>query len=263
MSPHPRSLAATLAGAAALIGALTANPLSAAASETTVAIATNFTEPAREIARAFTAGSGHTLVMSFGSTGQFYTQITQDAPFTVFLAADHQTPQKLVDEGYGVAGSTFAYAFGTLVLWSKTAGLVTGADTLKTAAFEKIAIANPKVAPYGAAAMEVMTALGVYRELAPRIVQGTNIAQTFQFIETGNAELGFVALSQVINRQEGARWTVPGTLHKPIQQDAVLLKMGADDSAAMAFLEFLKEREARGIIEKYGYGVPASGGAAP
>src|SRR5690606_35872730 len=154
-----------------------------------VAVAANFSEPAKEIARGFEASSGHKLILSFGSTGQLYTQITQDAPFTVFLAADATTPQRAVDDGLAIAGSNRPYAFGKLVLWSRTPGLVTGAETLHRGEFTKIAIANPKTAPYGAAAIEVLRHLGVYGGLAPKFVQGNNIAQTYQFADTGNAEV--------------------------------------------------------------------------
>jgi molybdate transport system substrate-binding protein len=195
-------------------------------------------------------------VFSFGASGQFYTQITQDAPFQVFLSADQERPEKLVNEGFAVPGTRFTFAVGKLVLWSRDANLVNGESTLKDGTFTKIAIANPTAAPYGAAAIETMKALHVYDALQPKIVQGNSIAQTFQFIDTGNAELGFVALSQVIERKEGSRWLVSSTLYSPIKQDAVLLKKGADSEAAKAFLEFLKGPEAAAIATKFGYGTP-------
>lgn len=228
------------------------------AGEINVAVASNFAEPAREIAAAFEAKTGHKAVLSFGATGQFYAQIRQDAPFTVFLAADEETPGKAVEEGLAVADQRFTYAVGRLVLWSRDAAMVTGADTLKTAAFEKIAIANPATAPYGAAAVQTMKALGVYEALRPKIVQGNNIAQTFQFVETGNAAVGLVALSQVAGRTGGSRWPVPESMHAPIRQDAVLLKKGADNEAARAFLGFLKGPEAGAVIARYGYGTAAT-----
>jgi molybdate transport system substrate-binding protein len=228
------------------------------AGETNVAVAANFTEPAKEIAKAFAAKAGHTAVLSFGATGQFYAQIRQDAPFTVLLAADDETPRKAAEEGLAVAESRFTYAIGRLVLWSKDPAKVGGEETLRKAAFEKIAIANPAVAPYGAAAVQAMKTLGVYEALQPKLVQGNTIAQTYQFVETGNAEVGFVALSQVITRNEGSRWAVPDTLHAPIRQDAVLLKKGAGDEAAKAFLAFLKSPEAGAVIAKYGYGTTAT-----
>lgn len=231
----------------------------AAAAETTIAVAANFTEPAKEIAKAFEAGTGQAVVLSFGSTGQFYTQIKQDAPFAVLLAADAETPGKLASEGLAVAGSRFTYAIGRLVLWGKTPAVPASEAALRSGRFEKLAIANPKLAPYGAAAIETLTRLGLYDALAPKLVQGTNIAQTFQFVDTGNAELGFVALSQVIAKAGGAYWLVPETLHAPIRQDAVLLGKGAADPTAKAFLDFLKGPEALKVIGKYGYGTAAGG----
>jgi molybdate transport system substrate-binding protein len=224
------------------------------AASTNVAVAANFTEPSREIAQLFKGKTGHEAILSFGSTGQFYTQITQAAPFQVFLSADQSTPKKLVNDGLAVADSLFTYAIGKLVLFSSNTGLTIGEQTLREAKFNKIAIANPATAPYGAAAVETMKALGVYDALASKIVQGENIAQTFQFVDTGNAELGFVALSQVIARQGGSRWVVPSNLYGAIRQDAVLLRSGADNEAAKAFLAFLKGPEAHSVIEKYGYG---------
>ena len=225
----------------------------ASAGQTNVAVAANFTEPAKEIAAAFKAKTGHEAVLSFGSSGQFFTQITQDAPFEVFLSADEERPKKLVDQGLGVADSRFTYAIGKLVLWSKDPGLVKGEETLRSGSFAKVAICDPAAAPYGAAAVETMRSLKLYDTLQPKLVTGANIAQAFQFVDTGNAELGFVALSQVAGSKAGSRWMVPQNLYKPIRQDAVLLKKGADNEAATAFLSFLKGPEARAIIEKYGY----------
>jgi molybdate transport system substrate-binding protein len=219
-----------------------------------IAVAANFTEPAKEIAQLFDGKTGHKAVLSFGATGQFYTQITQAAPFQVFLSADQSAPKRLVDEGLAAADSLFTYAVGKLVLFSANARLVTGEQTLRDGKFSKIAIANPTTAPYGAAAMETMKGLGVYEALAAKIVQGNNLAQTFQFIDSGNAELGFVALSQVIFRQGGSRWIVAANLYNPIRQDAVLLRSGAGNEVAKAFLAFLKGAEANAVIEKYGYG---------
>jgi molybdate transport system substrate-binding protein len=230
----------------------------AAAAEINVAVAANFTEAAKEIAAAFERKTGNKVLLSFGSSGQFYTQITQDAPFQVFLSADQERPEKAVAEGFAVPDSRFTYAVGKLVLWSRDPKVVTGADTLKQGNFSKIAIANPTAAPYGAAAIETMKALNVYDTLQPKIVQGNNIAQTFQFIDTGNAELGFVALSQVVDRSEGSRWLVSANLYAPIKQDAVLLKKGAGNEAAKAFIDFLKGPEAAAIEAKFGYGTPES-----
>lgn len=228
---------------------------SANAAEIKVAVAANFTEPVKEIAALFEKTTTHKLVLSYGATGAFYAQITQGAPFEVFLSADKATPAKAVTEGHAIAGTAFTYAIGKLALYSKAAGLALGEAALKEGKFAKIAIANPATAPYGAAAVEVMKALDTYEALKPKIVQGTNIAQTFQFIDTANAELGFIALSQIAFVEGGSRWIVPGNLHAPIFQDAVLLKTGADNAAAREFLNFLKGPEARKVIEKFGYGV--------
>ncbi len=230
---------------------------SAFAAETNVAVAANFTDAVKEIAAAFKQKTGHQAVLSFGSSGQLYTQITQDAPFQIMLSADDERPKKLVADGLAVADSRFTYAIGKLVLWSKTRDYVKGEDTLKTGAFAKLAIANPSAAPYGAAAVETLKALKLYETLQPKIVQGNNIAQTFQFIDTGNAELGFVALSQLAGEPAGSRWVVPQALYTPIRQDAVLLNKGEGNEAATAFLAFLKGPEARAIIEKFGYGIDA------
>lgn len=246
---------------AALVAVLPALP--AFAGQTNVAVAANFTEPATEIAKLFEQQTGHKAVLSFGATGQFFTQITQGAPIEVFLAADNIRPEKAVQDGYGVPGTVFTYAIGQLVLWSKDPALVTGPEVLKSDAFHKIAIADPATAPYGLAAVQTMTSLGVEEALRPKIVQGTSIGQTLQFVETANAELGFVALSQVIAKQEGSRWIVPAGDHEPILQDAVLLKTGESNEAARAFLDFLKGPEAAAVIERFGYalakdGVPAN-----
>jgi molybdate transport system substrate-binding protein len=227
---------------------------SAYAGEAVVAVAANFTGVAKEISRRFEQETGHTATLSFGSTGQLYTQIIQAAPFEVFLAADQTRPIKLEELGYAVAGSRFTYAVGKLVLWSKDPSLVNGAEVLSTAGFDKIAIANPGSAPYGAAAVQAMKTLGVYQALASKIVQGNNIAQAYQFVTTGNAELGFVALSQLTGNEQGSRWLVPAEHYDPIRQDAVLLAGGADDDASQAFLAFLKSPTAKAVIAKYGYG---------
>jgi molybdate transport system substrate-binding protein len=227
----------------------------AMAGQTNIAVAANFTEAVKEIAAAFKAKTGHDAVLSFGASGALYTQITQDAPFEILLSADAERPKKAVDDGLGVADSRFTYAIGKLVLWSKNAELVKGEETLKGGAFTKIAIANPTAAPYGAAAIETLKALKLDEAVQPKIVQGNSIAQTFQFVDTGNAEIGFIALSQLAGKTEGSRWMVPQTLYSPIKQDAVLLKKGAANEAATAFLTFLKGAEARAIIEKYGYAI--------
>jgi molybdate transport system substrate-binding protein len=224
------------------------------AATTNVPVAANFTEPAKEIAQLFENNTGHKVLLSFGATGQFYTQIVQAAPFQVFLSADQSTPKKLVDEGFALADSLFTYAVGKLVLFSANATTVNGEQTLRDAKFNKIAIADPVTAPYGAAAVETMKALNVYDALVGKIVQGSNISQTFQFVDTGNAELGFVALSQVVTTKGGSKWIVPLNLYSPIRQDAVLLRGGTDNVAAKAFLAFLKGAEATAVMERFGYG---------
>jgi molybdate transport system substrate-binding protein len=223
------------------------------AARTNVAVAANFTEAAKEIAAAFKQKTGHEAVLSFGSSGQFYSQITQDAPFQIFLSADDERPKKLVHDGQGLADSLFTYAIGKLVLWSRIANFIKDAETLKTGAFSKLSIANPAAAPYGVAAVETLKALKLYDALAPKIVQGNTIAQAFQFIDTGNAELGFIALSQLAGNRSGSRWLVPQGLYTQIRQDAVLLKKGASNEAAVGFMAFLKGPQARAVIEKYGY----------
>lgn len=228
----------------------------ARAAETQVAVAANFTEPAKAIAAAFKARTGHAARLAFGSSGQFYAQIANAAPFQVFLSADVERPQKAEADGLAVPGTRFTYATGRLVLYSTSPGLVDSRGAvLAGARYQKLAIADPKAAPYGLAAVETLRKLGLYDRVAPRIVQGSSITQAFQFVETGAAEVGFVALSQVANTKGGSRWIVPEQLHTPIDQQAVLLKPGADSVAARAFLQFLKSPEARAIIKRYGYQV--------
>jgi molybdate transport system substrate-binding protein len=226
------------------------------AGQINIAVAANFTEAAKEIATVFESKTGNKVLLSFGSSGQFYTQITQDAPFQILLSADQERPEKAIANGYAVPDSRFTYAIGKLVLWSRDPGVVKGLETLEQGNFAKIAIANPTVAPYGASAIETMKAVRVYDKLQTKIVQGNDIIQTYQFIDTGNAELGFIALSQIVAHTTGSRWIVPGNLYTPIRQDAVLLKKGADDEAARAFMTFLHGPEAAAIETKFGYGTP-------
>jgi len=226
---------------------------SAEAEKVNVAVAANFTDAAQEIAAAFADVTDHEAVLSFGASGQFYTQISQGAPFDVFLAADDERPALAVKEGHGVSGSVFTYAIGQLVLYSADEDRETGPETLAKGEFNRIAISNPDTAPYGAAAVEAMKALNVYDSLQPKIVQGQSIAQAYQFVQTGNAELGFVALGQVAQTEGGSRWIVPQDLYTPIRQDAVLLVRGKDNPAATAFLDFLKGKQAQAIIQKFGY----------
>lgn len=245
------------AAVALLCVAVTAVP--AKAGETLVAVAANFTATANEIAEAFAEATGHTVKYSFGATGQLYTQITQGAPFEAFLAADAVRPELAEIEGYAVPGSRFTYSVGKLVLWSADPAAVDAkGDALRSDIFNRLAIANPETAPYGAVAVEVLKALGVYEAVQPKIVQGSSIAQAHQFVATGNAQLGFVALAQIVADEEGSRWVVPNDLYAPIVQDAVLLKKGAANEAASAYLNFLRGPKAVAIIQRYGYGVAGS-----
>jgi molybdate transport system substrate-binding protein len=229
----------------------------AAAAEVKVAVAANFAEPAKVIAARFQARTGHRATLSFGSSGQFYAQIANGAPYEVFLSADRERAEKAEAEGLAVAGSRFTYAVGQLALYSKTPGLVDGKGAVLTSdRFQKLAIADPKTAPYGMAALETLKKLGLSERLGPKLVQGTSVTQAFQFVDTGAAELGFVALSQVVGVKGGSRWVVPAGFHTPIDQQAVLLKAGAADPAAMAFMSFLRSGEAKAVIRRYGYEVP-------
>lgn len=229
----------------------------AQADEVQVAVAANFTAPMQKIAAAFEHDTGHQARLVFGATGKFYAQIHSGAPFEVLLSADDTTPARLVTEGAALAGSRFTYAIGKLVLWSPRPGLV-DADgaVLKSATFTHLAWCNPRLAPYGAAAQQTMQALGVFDALQGRLVQGENISQAYQFVASGNAELGFVALSQVWHDGHpggGSMWLVPARLYEPIRQDAVLLKPGEGHAAARALLDYLKTESARAVITSYGY----------
>jgi molybdate transport system substrate-binding protein len=229
----------------------------AQADEVQVAVAANFTAPMQQIAAQFEKDTGHKAVLAFGATGKFYAQIVNGAPFDVLLAADDETPARLEADGLGTSGSRFTYAIGKLVLWSADPALIDArGEVLKTGNFKHLAIANPKTAPYGAAAIEALGKLGLLAGLQGRFVQGENISQTQQFIVTGNAELGFIALSQVIKDGKvasGSAWTVPANLYQPIRQDAVLLARGKDKPAAGALLAYLKGDKARAVIKSFGY----------
>lgn len=228
------------------------------AGELSVAVAANFTDATRDIVPLFEKETGHKVKVSFGSTGKLYSQIENGAPFEVFLAADSKRPKKAEVENLAVKGSRFTYAMGKLALWSPQAGQFSNAETyLKKGSFAHVAIANPKTAPYGLAAQQVMEHLGLWRKLQGKIVQGDSIAQTFQFAASGNAEIGFVALSQVKAWKEskGSLWEIPQSNYAPIEQQAVLLKKGESNDAAKAFLDFLKGSAARKVITGYGYGV--------
>ena len=235
--------------------------IQARADDVQVAVAANFAAPMQKIAAQFEKDSGHKLVLSSGATGKFYAQIRNGAPFEVLLAADDATPVKLEKEGYAVAGSRFTYAIGRLVLWSAKADVVDGkGEVLKKGPFTHLSIANPKLAPYGAAAAQTLKALGLLDAVQPKFVQAENITQAFQFIASGNAELGFVALSQVYEDgklKSGSAWIVPANLHQPIRQDAVLLEKGRTRPAAQALLRFLKSDQAKNLIRQVGYDFPA------
>jgi len=243
---------AVLAFAVALFSTLTAH-----ADEVSVAVAANFTAPMQKIASEFEKDTGHKTTLSFGATGKFYAQITNGAPFEVFLSADDETPVKLENETLAVKESRFTYAIGKLVLWSPKTDYVDGqGGILATGGFAHLAIANPKTAPYGAAAVEVLNHLGVFEKLQSKMVRGENIAQTHQFVSTGNAELGFVALSQVVKDGKltgGSAWIVPQQLYSPIRQDAVILSKGQNNPAAKALMVYLKGEKAKAIIRAFGY----------
>ena len=229
------------------------------AGEVQVAVAANFAGPMEKLAEQFQKDTGHKAVVASGATGKFYAQIRNGAPFEVLLSADDETPARLEAEGQVVARSRFTYAVGRLVLWSARANYVdaTGA-VLKTGDFMHLAIANPKTAPYGAAAVAVIDKLGLTARLQPRLVQGENIAQAFQFASTGNAELGFVAQAQVWRDGKftaGSGWIVPASMHAPIRQDAALLTRGAKNPAAQALLDYLRSDKAKALIRAYGYEV--------
>ncbi|WP_420902691.1 molybdate ABC transporter substrate-binding protein [Pseudomonas proteolytica] len=230
---------------------------SAQADEVQVAVAANFTAPIQAIAADFEKDTGHTLVAAYGATGQFYTQIKNGAPFEVFLSADDTTPQKLESEGDTVKGSRFTYAVGTLALWSAKEGYVDAEGAvLKKNEYQHLSIANPKAAPYGLAATQVLAKLGLTEQVKSKLVEGQNITQAYQFVSTGNAELGFVALSQIYKDgkvSSGSAWIVPGEMHDPIKQDAVILNKGKDNPAAKALVDYLKGPKAAAVIKSYGY----------
>ncbi|WP_322402565.1 molybdate ABC transporter substrate-binding protein [Massilia luteola] len=229
----------------------------AQADDVQVAVAANFTAPMQKIAAAFEKDTGHKAVLAFGATGKFYAQIVNGAPFEVLLAADDATPAKLEAEHRTVPGTRFTYATGKLVLWSAQDGYVDDkGQVLQTGHYAHLAIANPRTAPYGAAAVETLTRLNLYDRVRGKLVQGENIAQTHQFVSTGNAPLGFVALSQVYRDgrfTSGSGWIVPANLHAPIRQDVVILARGGANPAARALEDYLKSNKARDIIRSYGY----------
>lgn len=240
--------------------AVAVNSSVVAADGAQVAVAANFFVPAKQLAVQFESATGHRLALSTGSTGKFYAQISNGAPFDVLLAADSETPRRMEQEKLAVSGSRFTYALGKLVLWSPKEDAVDDrGDVLRTGTFRRLSIANPRLAPYGAAAREAMERHGVWAPLQDRLVMGENIAQAFQFVATGNAELGFVAYSQVREPGKpvaGSYWLVPQSLYAPLRQDAVLLEHGAGNAVARSFLAFLRSAPARELIRSYGYELP-------
>jgi molybdate transport system substrate-binding protein len=230
----------------------------AMASDVRVAVAANFAAAAKEIALQFETESGHVAMLSFGPSGQLYTQIANGAPFDVFLSADEARPEQAEAEKNAAEGSRFTYAIGRLVLWSRTPGLVDArGEVLRGGTFRRLAIANPKTAPYGAAAVEALRALDVWESVEPKLVQGESVVQVYQFVATGNADIGFISLAQAAASSSGSQWVVPADLHAPIRQQAVLLVRGEENPAAKAFLRFLRGPRGRGIIERYGYEIEA------
>lgn len=245
-----------MAGAVALawMGPVTAG-------EVAVAVASNFTAPMQQIAQAFEQQTGHRVKLSSGGTGSLYAQIRHGAPFDLLLAADTKIPARLAQEGYADERTQFTYATGQLVLWGANPTLIDGlndsdGDILREGKFRKFAIADPMLAPYGAAAQQALQALGLWQAIEPKIVQGKNIGQAFQFVSSGNAELGLVALAQVYadgKIESGSGWIVPHELYSPIRQDAILLKPGQANPVAHELVNYLKGEQVQQIIESYGY----------
>jgi len=229
----------------------------ALAAQAQVAVAANFAEPIKAVAAVLEKSTGHTLKISTGASGAFYTQIRNGAPFDVFLSADNERPEMLEKDGLVQPGTRFTYATGKLVLWSARAGRVDGqGSVLKAADLGKVAYANPKTAPYGAAAVQVLDSLGLKDTITPRLVQGESIGQTYNFVKTGNADVGFVALSQVLQGgrlKEGSMWMIPQAHYDPIRQDAVILKRGAHNEAAQALMKLLQSPNIKDLIRSYGY----------
>lgn len=249
-----RALAASFTVLAALAGMTAAK-----ADEALVAVAANFAETVEQLAPKFEAATGHRIVVTTGATGKLHAQIKEGAPFHILLSADSRTPTRLAEEGAAVGSSQFTYAIGKLALWSSNQDMIgsDGAETLKVGSFQHIAIANPELAPYGLAAQQTLEALTLWDSLRPKLVMGENIGQTHAMVATGNAELGFVALSAVQSPTKpatGSLWIVPQDLYKPIKQDAILTQAGKDNPAARAFLDYLKSEEARAVIESFNYG---------
>ena len=233
----------------------------AEADEILIAVASNFYNPLREIARSFEKETGHKVQVVAGSTGKLYAQIVNGAPFELLLAADSRRPRLLEKGGWAVPGTRFTYALGKITLWSPNPTAISkdGESTLRKRNFAHLAMANPITAPYGKAALQTLQKLGLWSKVQPLVVQGENIGQTFQFVASQNAELGFVALSQVLdpkNHQKGTRWDVPDRFYDSLEQDLVILKNAENNPAVKTFWKFLKNKHAKRIIKKYGYGLP-------
>ena len=247
-----RTIKTLLMAAAAL-----ALPPAAWPASTSIAVAANFAAPMRSLVQSFEKNTGHKVVVALGATGQLYAQIKNGAPFDVLLAADDETPKKLESEGLAVSGSRASYAIGRLVLWSKRGELIDAkGEFLSTGRFDRIAIANPKLSPYGLAAVEVIEKLGLTQAIKPKAIEASNITQAHQFVASGNAEIGFVALAQVAEGgkiKSGSGWIIPESLHSPIQQDLVLLQRGKTNPAAQQLIEFLRSENAKAVIRSYGY----------
>ena len=240
----------------AVFAGLLCTGTAAFAGEVRVAVASNFSGVLTEIADRFSADTGHAVVISAGATGMLFTQIVQGAPFDIFMAADQDRPQRLVDEGLAVPESLFTYAIGRLVLFSADPALITDISSLEGAGVDRIATANPKTAPYGKAAQDVLKAHNLLEMYRGKIVEGANISQTYQFVATGSVDAGFVARSQVIGHIKGSRWVVPADQHDVLAQDAVLLLQAGENPASLAFMSYLHTPEVRHLIEKWGYDIP-------
>lgn len=234
----------------------------ALADEVQVAVAANFTAPMKTIAADFEKDTGHKAVLAFGTVGKFYAQIHNGAPFEVMVASDEETPEKLVRDGLALGDTRYVYAIGKLVLWSAKPGFVDGGGmVLKKGDFQHLALANPKLAVYGAAGMEVMKRLGVLPALESKFVPAENITQAHMFVSSGTAELGFVAYSQVAGKDgsgiaSGSAWMVPQAFYPSIRQDVIVLAKGKDNPAATALASYLKTPKAKAIIRSYGYDLP-------
>jgi len=228
------------------------------AAQTTIAVAANFTVAARDLIRQFEQTSPHQVKASFASTGKLYAQIEHGAPFEIFLAADARRPMLTEESGTGIQGTRFTYARGKLVLWSNgTATITDGKAYLSGLQYDRLAIANPKTAPYGLAAQQVLEHLQLWDQIQSRLIRGDSITQTYQFVASGNVQAGFIALSQLKGATvpENDYWLVPDDLYEPIDQQAILLRNGEHNPAAIAFMAFLHSSTAKSIIAEFGYGV--------